>query len=158
MSRLNIYANEKFLLVQPCAGLRRTVANHAEPSIFLQRDAAPEEIGEAVLNTLQRYKVLGPDELATFYNLEKLEGAYRLWVQDLLDQYNYPNKKALFKNMKHCHLRLQDGYLAITPTKRRGLEAWVGTGQGGQDEIHITEASGMDVFGRGVLLALKRCI
>lgn len=158
MATVHIYATNQFLLVQPCAGFRRVGHNLDEPATYLDHDANAKEIGNAVLHSLRRYKKLTAVEVGVFFDLSKSESAYQIWVDSLLHRYGYNSKKELFKSMKHCSVRLQDQILKISPSKHEKLEAWSGTGQGGQDDVLVQVSSSSGEVGEGVRTALERCI
>lgn len=158
MASALIYATNRFLLVQPCAGFRNAGHNMDEPATYLHPDASAADIGAAVLQTLSRYKKLATVEVNIFFDLAKVENDYQIWVSNLLELHDYSSKKELFKSMKHCSVRLQDDILKISPTKHEKLEAWSGTGQGGQDDVRIPASSSSGDVGQGVLTALERCL
>jgi hypothetical protein len=158
MATALIYATNRFLLVQPCAGFRGVGHNMDEPSALLPPDAGAADIGAAVLQTLSRYKKLTAVEVNMFFDLAHVEDDYQIWVSNLLKLHAYSSKKELFKSMKHCSVRLQDDILKISPTKHEKLEAWSGTGQGGQDNVELEAPFSSGDVGQGVLTALERCL
>ena len=74
----------------------------------------------------------------------------------LQQQYNYENKKDMYRGMMFCDLELSDDKLTISPWKRRGPGAWDGI-----DEKHdiITRFPIPDeLLGAAVRFAFTRCV
>lgn len=157
MIHATIYANPDFLLIEACAGFRRVARNPYEKSHLLEPSAECSQIGSALLDALARYKQLSQSEIATFFDLTRVERDYAEWVANLKDQFGYETKKALFQQMKHCLVRADDRAITVCPTRHEKLEAWSGTGTKGDDNVIAELGASPDIVGRAVLLALERC-
>jgi hypothetical protein len=90
------------------------------------------------------------------FDLERIERDYAAWTQRLMSRGGFKTKKALFKEMKLCHLEVRGGDIRIVPTRHEKLEGWGGLGR---PELTLTVPFGTEAgeIGAGVKEGLERC-
>lgn len=153
-----IYANDEFVCVQTCSGLRRTASDPAGKLIFLHAAPAPHELGQALQEALLVSQTLTPDEIGQFFDVAAVEKRYEDWVAVMMQKFGYPNRRELFKKMKHCQVECSGRTISIRPTFHEKLEAWSGKGIEKTDHVLISETVSSHDLGEGALLAMSRCI
>lgn len=67
------------------------------PSHLFPPKADNQSVGEVILQALSDCRTLMVEECDTFFNLEKTEGKYSVWIVMLMDKYGYKTKRTLFK-------------------------------------------------------------
>lgn len=152
-----IYANEEFIFVETCSGLRRTASDPNGEQIFLNAAPEPSELGQAVLAALSKSRVLAPEEIGSFFDVAAIEKRYEDWVSKVMQKYGYAARRDLFKKMKHCQLECSEGTISLRPTFHEKPEAWSGKGIDKGDHVLVPETVSTQEAGEGVLLALSRC-
>ena len=153
-----IYANDEFVCVQTCSGLRSSANDPAGKLLFLDAAPTPQELGQALQEALSMSRVLTPEEIAHFFDLMVIEKRYEDWVAVMIQKFSYSNRRNLFKKMKHCQVECSDGIISIRPMFHEKLEAWSAKGIEKTDHVLMSETELPLNLGEGVLLALNRCI
>lgn len=153
-----IYANDEFICIQTCSGMRRTARDPSGELIFLSATPEPSELGRAVLAALFKSRVLTPEEIGSFFDVAAIEQRYENWVSEAMQKYAYATRRDLFKQMKHCLLECSGGSISLQPTFHEKLEAWSGKGIDKDDHVLVAETASEHEIGEGSLLALSRCV
>lgn len=151
----NAYISNDFICVTTQSGYRRSAYDPKGVQSILAYDVGDEELGAAVLRSLDASRFLAPEEIGSFFDLAAVESRYALWVQGLMQVVGCESRKELFRDMKLCNIERRSGEIVVTPTKHEKLEAWGGTGQK-DDRVSISSGAAIDV-GRGLRVALGRC-
>ena len=89
--------------------------------------------------------------------LTETRNRYLAWVNQLVETYGYKTKRALFKDMKSCHIESCGGAITIRPTYHKKLEAWSGDGIGEDSYVVIPCESSPADIGAALKLAFSRC-
>ena len=152
-----IYANDEFVCVQTCSGLRSTASDPAGKLIFLHAVPMPHELGQALQEALLVSRRLTPEEIGHFFDVTAIEIRYEDWVAVMMQKFGYQTRRELFKKMKHCQVECSAGTIFIRPTFHEKLEAWSGKGIEKTDHILISEMASPYELGEGALLAMSRC-
>jgi len=165
----NVKLNKEFFCIQTYSGYRMSQADHRGAMHLLAPDASDQEVGEALLDALSKSRFVLPEPRtdvwihpeATFdsglYDFEATEQRYKDWISQLMSQYGYKTKKALFKDMKSCSVESKEGQTTIRPSRHEKLEGWGGTGKGGSDYVVISTNSTPAEVGAALRLAFSRC-
>ncbi|MFV8797157.1 contact-dependent growth inhibition system immunity protein [Yersinia sp. LJYL362] len=151
------FCNNNFLNINTDSGLGLMRIDPLFPPHLLPPDADDKSIGEAVFIALSNSRTLSLEEYSDFFNLEKSQEQYAAWVAMLMEKYGYKTKRALFKGMKNCSIHCINGVITILPTRHEKLEAWGGTGRGGNDKVILSVNSSPAEIGAALRLALSRC-
>ncbi|WP_420998500.1 contact-dependent growth inhibition system immunity protein [Cupriavidus sp. 30B13] len=154
----SMYANEKFICIQTCSGLRGAASDPDGKLFFLNPEANPDEIGRALQDALSVSRTLAPEEVGPFFDLEIIEKRYEDWVDLMMKKFEYSSRKALFKKMSHCQVECVDGVIYIRPMFHEKLEAWSAKGVEKADHVVIEDSASSYAVGQGALVALSRCI
>ena len=154
----SIYANDEFICVQTCSGLRRTAIDPEGALIILSANPELSELGQAIQQALAASRVLTPDEISSFFDVSAIERRYENWVSSLIHKFGYVNRQQLFKNMRHCQIESTAGVISIRPTMHEKAEAWSGKGIEKSDYVLIDQAAPAEELGQSTMLALSRCI
>ncbi len=153
--RASIYANEKFICVQTCSGYRMAASDPDGKLFFLLPGSTTHELGQALQDALSVSRTLALEEAKQFLDFALIRQRYEVWVEGMMQKFEYSTRRKLFKNMKLCHVDSSEGTITIRPLLHEKLEAWRG-----QDIEHISiaELASIQEIGEGVRLALDRCL
>ena len=152
-----VYKNQDFIEVETFSGYRSRTSDPDGIQRLLPLDVSDEELGQVILLALSKSRVIDVSEIGTFFNMDNIKKRYDAWVADLMTKYNYKTKRALFKNMMQCSLRISDGILTISPTRHEKLEGWGWEGISDDDKVVLSVNSTTEEIGAGLRLALSRC-
>lgn len=151
------YQTEKFILVETHSGLGMTRGDPLFSPYKLDLTAMSDSLGEVVIRALINSRSIEDrDERKDFFSQEKIASDYKKWIDDLISDFSYKNKKALFSNMKRCGIRCCEGLIIIAPSQHEKLEAWRALGP--EQEVKLPADSSEDEIGIGLRLALSRCL
>lgn len=165
----NVKLNKELLCIQTYSGYGSSRADHKGVMHLLAPDASDQVVGEALLDTLSKSRFVLPEPRkdvwihpeATFdselYDYAATVQRYKDWVFQLMSQYGYKTKKALFNDMKNCDVVMCSGEIIIGPSRQEKLEGWGETGLGGRDNVVIPTDSCPAEVGAALRLALSRC-
>ena len=152
-------SNEDFILIITRSGLGMVQDDNLFPIYIFEPEIDDETLGKSLLQALNNSRTISDaTERAEFFNLEKSKQQYEEWVKMLREKFQYKSRKALFKNMKNCHIWLNNGQIEIEPTKHVKLEAWDGEGIKEEDHVYLSITDSPSEIGQGLKLALQRCI
>ena len=149
--------NQDFIEVETFSGYRSRTSDPDGIQRLLPLDVSDEELGQVTLLALSKSRVIDVSEIGTFFNMVNIKKRYDAWVADLMSKYNYKTKRALFKNMMQCSLRISDGILTISPTRHEKLEGWGWEGISDDDKVVLSVNSTTEEIGAGLRLAFSRC-
>ena len=116
-------ANGDFILIETFSGYASSCRDSKGARHFLDPDARDEAIGMAVLDALEHSRFVLPRDDMSLYDYELTKKNYAAWIADLMSRYGYGTKRALFKNMKNCHVRSESGLITICPSYHDRLNA-----------------------------------
>jgi hypothetical protein len=112
-------------------------------------------MGDAVLNLLQKSSVLSNDELQEILKSGEVQKAGDIWERSVSKQFSYKTKKALYGKMYSCNIKELDGILIISPTNHHKLGSWVGMKD--VENVLISATSSSEEVGLALFEAFSRC-
>lgn len=152
------YENQDFINIGTFSGFRIKTGDPNGEELTLSKNVSNKELGQAALLALSKSRIIDQSEIATFFDRDNVSKRYDSWVGNLMEQFGYKTKRALFKNMMQCSLEIRDGFLTISPSYHEKLEAW-GGGKGltESDNVVLSVNSSAEEIGAGLRLAFSRC-
>ncbi|WP_156876972.1 contact-dependent growth inhibition system immunity protein [Paludibacterium yongneupense] len=129
-----------------------------------------ESLGVAVMDALtcSRWVLGSPRPGMTFppevefdsdlYDNKQGADRYSVWIETLMERFNYKTKRALFKNMMNCNISIREGVMTIGPTHHEKLEGWGREKDDGIEDVVISADSTPVEIGAALRLAFSRCI
>jgi CDI immunity protein len=151
------HTNHDFIFIETQSGYTSSAYDPAGYEIYLKRDATALEIGETILKALSKSRVVDPSEFGTFFDYKRIEQVYKDWILKTQSMYGYKTKKAMFRYMDCCTIRLYDDKMRIYPSHHEKMEAWGSPKNGRDDDVIIPYPSSAEEIGNAFLLALSRC-
>ncbi|ELY6212102.1 contact-dependent growth inhibition system immunity protein [Cronobacter dublinensis] len=154
-----IFCTPEFISIETYSGLGRVAMDPLFPPHLLSPESDDESIGKAILQALSDSRTLTSiEDRVELFDLEKGKQRYTERNAMLREKYGYKSKKSLFKDMKYCSIHCVNGVINISPSRHEKLEAWGGTGRGGNDKVILSLENSPAEIGAGLRLALSRCI
>ena len=154
-----IFCTAEFISIETYSGLGMIAMDPLFPPHLLSPESDDESIGKAILQALSDSRTLTSiEDRVELFDLEKGKQRYSERNAMLREKYGYKSKKALFKDMKYCSIHCVNGVINISPSRHEKLEAWGGTGRGGNDKVILSLENSPAEIGAGLRLALSRCI
>lgn len=152
----NVHRTEKFISIEPLSGYGVIQRDDEGYVIYLAPDASDEELGQALLEALDRSRFIWPPrgELK-FFKWERYVRLYQNWQKDFMQRYGYETKRDAYKNMDWCRAERSEGKVLIRPKKRdkpeyfRNLPA--------ESAVIIQDTRDAVAAGLALRLALSRC-
>ncbi|WP_336277539.1 contact-dependent growth inhibition system immunity protein [Cronobacter dublinensis] len=154
-----IFSTPDFIIIETYSGLGMVARDPLFPPHLLSPESDDETIGKAILQALSDSRTLTSiEDRVELFDLEKGKQRYTERIAMLRGKYGYKSKKSLFKDMKYCSIHCVNGVINISPSRHEKLEAWGGTGRGGNDKVILSLENSPAEIGAGLRLALSRCI
>ena len=132
------------------------IADNLFDSYFLSKDTKPEMLGLCLKKTLGQSRMINPDN-HSFFDYKKIKKSYDEWVKNIIEVRGYKNRKALFKNMKHCGVRQVNDLITIRPSNHVKLEAWSGECISETDWVIIPASASDEELGHAIIEGFSRC-
>jgi hypothetical protein len=147
--------NENFINIGTYSGYSLSFADPETSDFSFNISVSDEELGKAVVESLKNSRFLELEKAYQLYDLCK--ESYPQWVAGLMEKYGYKTKRALFKNMLSCGMRLENGVIIIRPSHHETLEGW-GSGKiTEKDYVHVSFDAPPEEIGAALRLAFSRC-
>lgn len=124
----SVHLSNGYISVSASSGYRNCACDPEAYHHVMSDNCSDEKLGESLRNALNKSRFLPIDEVREFFNLDNVEHRYSIFVEHLLDKMEGIPRQKAFKTMKLCNIRLEDGKVKISPTKKARGEAWEGTG------------------------------
>lgn len=151
-----VVANRELISVRSYSMYRLAYADPEAPEHLLSPDVDDEALGDAALKALQNSRFLSLDDSAQLR--ATASERYREWVEKLMRDFGYADRRALFKRMKSCTLELQNHVITIKPSYHEKLEGWSGDRIDPSDYIQLAGDATAREVGAALRLAFQRCI
>jgi len=119
------YWNGDFYLIETWSGYRGSGRDLSGKQHTLGPEASADELGVALLDALSHSRFLELDELDKFFDYNKGQREYEAWIQALIERHGYKSKRALFKSMANCGVRVADGVWKFRPCATKNSKAGV---------------------------------
>lgn len=149
--------NEKFIVIDTYSGYISEALDPEGPQYFLTLNVENIKLGLAILNSLKHSRWINLDEISTFYHPDKLKDQYAKWVKNLMEKYEYKTKRALFKNMNACNIRVCENEMQISPLRHEKLEGWGAEKGDNLEPVILPADSSPEEVGAALRLAFSRC-
>lgn len=159
--------NGDFICVDTFSGYRSSRRDPKGKQILLSPDTSDEVLGLAVLDALAHSRfVLGAPRTDVWvhpevefdmdlYDHRRVAERYAAWTKALMERYGYKTKRALFKDMKNCHIHREGDVITMHPSHHEKLEHW--GGGDGIEKLVIPADSTPEKIGASLRLAFSRC-
>ncbi|MNB63161.1 hypothetical protein D3C87_949650 [compost metagenome] len=164
MSQLNNKAwayvkfNKDFIFIETYSGYFNCLPDPEGKRSLLLHTCEDSELGECVLAALAVSRMIDPKENPEFFDFRgRVVTQYNEWIANLMKEFGYKTKRALFKDMKICSLDAVNGLVTIRPSHHEKLEAWSGKGITDKDYVVISATSACNEVGAALRLAFSRC-
>ena len=151
-----VLANDRLVRIQSRSGRTATAIDPNGAEHLLAPDADNEALGSALLDALQKSRVLDLEEARIFFDPQRIARDQAAWIERLLSRYRFKSRRALFNGMKHCLVDVRGGNISIAPTYHEKSEGWAGMGP----EFELVLPSKADAIEVGAALreGLRRCV
>ncbi|PHM45528.1 contact-dependent growth inhibition system immunity protein [Xenorhabdus miraniensis] len=152
----SIYFNKDFYCIITMSGYRLLAIDSETEAIYLPNDVSDKELSEAVRQALSQSRLVDPYD-KHFFSHDMLNIRYKNWIAEALEKGGYKTKRALFKKMNKCGVKLFDGKLTISPWAHEKLETWGGKGISDDDDISLPHDATDEELAKAVKEAFLRC-
>ncbi|MDC9598218.1 contact-dependent growth inhibition system immunity protein [Xenorhabdus anantnagensis] len=165
----SVFANEDFICITTYSGYISCQRDPLGAQHLVPHSTDDQALGRLLKDALaqSRFVTAAPrDDVwqhpdVTFdrglYDYDSTLQRYADWVKNLMAQYQYKTKRALFKKMKKCSITCQEGKMTIRPSYHKTLESWTGDHLSESDHVILAADSPDAEIGAGIRLALSRC-
>jgi len=123
----SVHLSNGYISVSASSGYRNCASDPEAYHHVMSHECNDEELGQSIRKALEKSRFLPIDEVREFFDLENVERRYSIFVEYLLSEMGSISRQKAFKTMKLCNIRLEDGMVKISPTKKARGEAWEGT-------------------------------
>jgi len=148
-------ANADFICIKSESGRGAMRLGSPETCVVLDRDVDDPALGRALRSQLAKSRHLTPMQLLeAVISVERL---YKSWVTRMMEQFQYRNRRAMFKSMKACMVSLQAGGFVLRPLHHDKLEGWSRTKDDSIQDIDLPENVTPAELGAAVRQAFARC-
>ncbi|MTB67874.1 DUF1436 family protein [Providencia sp. wls1943] len=149
--------NERFYFIFVFSGYHLFIKDDKAPVYCLEKEVSDEKLGETINLAFSQCRTIHPYENEEFYNKEKINEDYKLWVSELLTKCQFKNKKALFLRMMTCNLKKHNNEILIKPMWHKKLEIWTRDGFTDDDNIILPQTVSNEELGKAVKEGMSRC-
>jgi hypothetical protein len=131
----SIYANHGYISVSTSSGYLVCTCDLDGEHIVLNDTCSDLELGNAVLSALGKSRVIDEEEIAEFFDCDKVNEKYEIWVSTLLAKMDGMSRKKAFDKMKHATAVVREESLTLSPNRKERGRAWSGRGFTEADKI-----------------------
>ncbi|MEQ1976894.1 contact-dependent growth inhibition system immunity protein [Xenorhabdus sp. SGI240] len=153
----SIYFNDDFYYVETMSGYHLLVADHEAETLYLPKDISDGELGRAARQALSQSRLIDPYKDIDFFNRDMVSIRYKNWITEAMKKGGYKTKRALFKKMNKCSVKLLDGSLTISPWSHEKLDTWGGKGLLRDCNISLPDSVTDEELGKAIREAFTRC-
>ena len=125
------------------------------PEYIFELNASDSELGQAVVDSLQKSRHLSIEEAEKVY-AESSENYYK-WVDRMKARFGYKTKQAMFKKMDSCDIELEEETIIIRPSHHERIECRIATKGGKADYVRVSADTPPEEIGSALRLAFSRC-
>ncbi len=158
--QVSVHSNQDFILIRSCAVHRRVVIDPNGYFEILPCDTANMKIGEALCNALNASRMIKTEELDAYFLPKNKQQHYENWIDRMLKQFSYGNKKKLFSKMKSCIIIKEEASdtIIFRPMEHARLEVWSADNYEESDYIKIIQSvSTAETIGQSLKQCLEKC-
>lgn len=160
----DVKVNKDFIFIQTHSGWwTGGLPDPLGKQFYLEHTVSDEELGQALADALAASRMIDPAAARAagdnfYHGRERVEPDGHKWIAQTMEKYAYKTKRAMFKDMKSCYVRLNNDMISLQPSHHVKLEAWDGAGLTAEDNVVIPETSSPVEIGAALRLALSRCL
>ncbi len=154
----SVDANDRHIFVRTFSGYGLLRIDPNGSDFRLPKEVPDIELGAAILQALSLSRMVLRKDDPELWDSEMMNKEYQRWIESVLSECGYKNKRALFKDMMSCSVTQEAQVIEIMPSNHRRLEAWSGDGISRSDWVRIPADSSPEEIGKAARLALSRCI
>jgi len=155
--RASAYLNEKFILIITKYGCPGGGDDYNSPIYFFSADTEDREgLGQAVLAALKASILVASEDFPKV-SAVKNQDRYHDFFNEVMEEFSYKTKRALFKKMKYVSMFLKDNYIELHPTRHEKLQAWGREKGDGIEDVIIPLPTPLAEIGQALCLAFQRC-
>ena len=151
-----IDVTEKFVAVTALSGYRRRLHEDEPCVIYLETDATDANLGQAVLEALNRSRFIHPHTDRDFFDGDRILAAYKRWEADFMKRYRYKTRRDAYKNMRYCLAERREEKISIRPHKR-DFKPGLWWDLSPEKTVVIPETNDPGIVGAATRLALSHC-
>ncbi|WP_340614133.1 contact-dependent growth inhibition system immunity protein [Xenorhabdus thailandensis] len=148
--------NEDFYYIETMSGYRLLVADNTTETLYLPKDTTDKELGFFVRQALSKSRLVDPED-NDFFHRDMVSIRYKNWIAEAMKKGGYKTKRALFKKMNKCSVKLLDGNLTISPWSHEKLETWGGKGLPRDCKISLSDRVTDEELGKAIKEAFTLC-
>lgn len=148
--------NNDFYCISTFSGYGLVRSDPDAEKFTLAPECSNEALGLALQTALSVSKVIDPDDTDCF-DCDKIGIEYEKWMAKIMEDFNYKNKRAMFKNMLRCDVRQLKGMITIGPSVHDRLNSGSGNGIAESYYVIIPNNSTHEEIGAALRLAFSRC-
>ncbi|WP_197388766.1 contact-dependent growth inhibition system immunity protein [Ralstonia pseudosolanacearum] len=153
----NAYFNGNFFYI--CT-MSQGVLDYVDPDAaphYLEPGANDAEIGEALRSALRESKCVSTENFQSLFKSGVIQNAEQERSAGVMARYGYKTKRAMYKNMRCCWIKLQGGVIEIKPTFHKSMDSYAGLSSGGPEIIHLRDAVSDVELGAALREGFARC-
>ena len=124
--------------------------------IVLTKEAEAIDLGASLKKAFSRSETTDTKSSYIFDHQENKIN-YEKNTKKIMALGGYKNKKALFKNMRHCGVRQVNDLITIKPSNHVKLEAWSGECISETDWVIIPASASDEELGHAIIEGFSRC-
>ncbi|MBI6548645.1 contact-dependent growth inhibition system immunity protein [Xenorhabdus lircayensis] len=148
--------NEDCYYVETMSGYRLLTADDEAETIYLPKSISDKELGHSIRQALSQSRLVDPDD-NDFFHRDRADVRYKNWIAEAMEKGGYKTKRALFKKMHKCGVKLLNGKLTISPWAHEKLETWGKKGMPDDCDIVLPDSATDEEVGNAVREAFLRC-
>lgn len=152
---IGIHKNKQLISIKTYSGCGSLRIDPKGKEYRLPVDTDDKTLGDAVLDTLNYSRIVHPKEDPELFNNQKTMERYQQWVAELMAEYGYKSRQALFKEMHSCEIKKLEGEIIISPNWHEKLEMW--SDREDLCPVIIPDSSSPEEIGAALKLAFSRC-
>jgi len=120
----DINRTDRFISVQTLSGYRMVQPEDDGRVDYLAPDASAEVLGRALLEALDRSRVIRPRDDRGFFEPERYLRLRHEYEQYFMRRYGYKTKREAYGAMDWCRAQRSEGKISMQPHKREKPEYW----------------------------------
>jgi len=134
--------------------------DYAEPGAsphYLAPDVGDNTLGQTLRLALSASKHASMEEFQKIFHssvIQQLGKEREAWA---MKQYGYKTKRAMYKNMAICSIKMRDGQIDIQPTHMKAVDSYTVKNDTGPFPLYVSESATDAELGAALREGFKRC-
>jgi hypothetical protein len=148
--------NDDFIHIQTESGVRGyRLSDPKATEHILDPKISDKDLGLVVLEALKNSRELSLEEASAIDKNSNQD--YENYIQNMMHRFGYKTKNALFRKMRYCDMRCEEGIITIEPWHHERLESWNRDYLTEKDIVKINIDSPPEEIGAALRLAFNNC-